>query len=141
MLKFYVYAYLRSNDDEHSSAGTPYYIGKGTGYRAYNKNHLVKVPDDKANIIFLESNLTNIGALAIERRLIRWYGRIDLGTGILLNQSGGGENRPVNFQPPLIDVKGVIGLPKTQAATKSYVPVEIPYKKYKLRELIRARMT
>jgi hypothetical protein len=140
MLKFYVYAYLRSEDDDYGAAGTPYYIGKGTGYRAYHKNHLVNVPDDKAHIIFLESNLTNIGSLAIERRLIRWYGRIDLGTGILQNQSGGGENKTINFRPPVIDVKGVIGLPITQSKPKSYVPVEIPYKKYKLRESIRARM-
>lgn len=140
MLRFYVYAYIRSVDDQNGLAGTPYYIGKGVGYRAYHKNHLVDVPTDRTKIVFLESNLTEIGALAIERRLIRWYGRVDLGTGILMNRSGGGDNKPSKPQA-VIDVKGVIGLPISRPKARPYIPQEIPYKKYKLRELIRARMT
>jgi hypothetical protein len=82
---FYVYAYLRKSNN------TPYYIGKGQNKRAYAKHQGVAVPNNKSKIVFLETNLTEIGALALERRMIQWYGRKDLGTGILINKTNGGE--------------------------------------------------
>jgi len=81
---YYVYAYLRSD-------GTPYYIGKGCNNRAYKKHRHISIPKDRIKIVFLETNLSNVGACALERRYIEWYGRKDLGTGILRNMTDGGE--------------------------------------------------
>lgn len=89
---FYVYAYLRSADSKTAKAGTPYYIGKGSGQRAFFKNkRQVKAPKNHLFIVILETNLSELGAFALERRYIEWYGRKDLGTGILANMTDGGD--------------------------------------------------
>ena len=80
--RFYVYAFLREDD-------TPYYIGKGTGNRAWSKRQFR--PADMSRISILFENLTEPEAFSEEMRLITFYGRKDNGTGILRNLTDGGE--------------------------------------------------
>ena len=85
---YYVYAYIRNKTTPRGPAGSPYYIGKGKCRRAWQPHH---TPRDYSYILILEENLTELGAFAIERRLIKWYGRLNIGTGILRNKTDGGE--------------------------------------------------
>ena len=80
---FYTYLWLRED-------GTPYYVGKGKNRRAYvQTGHIVKVPPRERIVIhFVESEAD---AFETEIALIWYYGRKDLGTGILRNLTDGGD--------------------------------------------------
>jgi hypothetical protein len=75
---FYTYLWLRED-------GTPYYIGKGTGNRAYRKSG---PPRDR---VVLQPWPDEATAFAYERYLIDFWGRKDQGTGCLINLHDGGE--------------------------------------------------
>jgi len=83
MNNYYTYAYLRED-------GTPYYIGKGRNKRIHNNHNKIPLPP-KNRRIFLKENLTEEEAFKHEIYMIAVFGRKDLGTGILLNMTNGGE--------------------------------------------------
>ena len=80
---YYTYAYLREDK-------TPYYIGKGSGNRAYATHYNTYVPP-KERILILKDNLTEEEAFKHEIYMINVYGRKDLRTGILWNRTDGGD--------------------------------------------------
>jgi hypothetical protein len=86
--KFYVYEYMRNRKSKQGDIGTPYYVGKGFGNRAYRKHQKgIIVPKDKSNIRI--STLMN-EANAFQLK-IHLYGRIDIKNGCLYNKTHGGD--------------------------------------------------
>lgn len=74
--------------------GTPYYVGKGSGRRAFiNAGHVCHRPVER-NRILIFPRASEADAFATEIELIRNWGRKDLGTGCLQNHTDGGENPP-----------------------------------------------
>lgn len=81
---FYTYLWLRYD-------GTPYYVGKGKGIRAYiSHSHQVNAPVGEGRILVQEFP-SEEAAFAAEKFLITYYGRLDIGTGCLRNRTDGGE--------------------------------------------------
>ncbi len=85
--QFYTYIWLRKD-------GTPYYVGKGSGDRAFKRRwRRTGYPPPSARIIITYHKTEEL-AYAAEKALILQYGRKDLGTGCLANLTAGGENPP-----------------------------------------------
>ena len=79
---YYTYAWLRLD-------GTPYYIGKGSYGRAFDRRRRYCPSPDR--ILILKKNLTEEEAFKHEIYMISIFGRKDIGTGILHNKTNGGE--------------------------------------------------
>jgi|LakMenEpi03Aug12_release.lakeMendotaPanAssembly.Ray.scaffolds.fasta_scaffold89823_2 hypothetical protein len=84
-MEYYTYAYLREDR-------TPYYIGKGSGFRMYDdRGKSCYKPIDKNRIIILKYFDIEFDAFKHEMYMISVFGRKDLGTGILHNRTDGGD--------------------------------------------------
>jgi hypothetical protein len=90
---FYVYIL-------YDTTGVPVYVGKGRGGRHYASNR--RNPKIEALISFggtlapvkVKTGLTEAEAFELEKILIAFHGRMDLGTGTLLNLCDGGAGAP-----------------------------------------------
>jgi len=86
---FYVYLWLREDR-------TPYYVGKGKGYRAYQK-HIIGFPPPKDRVMIVKEFKDEDESYLFEEWLIQVYGRKCEG-GILLNTSVGGRKRNSRYR-------------------------------------------
>lgn len=84
MNDFYTYAYLREDL-------SPYYIGKGRGKRAFQARRRIAKPKDRSRIAILRKNMSEEQAFKHECEIIKFFGRKDIGTGLLRNMTNGGE--------------------------------------------------
>jgi hypothetical protein len=82
-MQFYAYLWLRAD-------GTPYYAGKGKGFRAYAPHRHIYPPTDKNRIVIFYRD-SEEAAFETEKELIRNWGRKDLGSGCLRNRTDGGD--------------------------------------------------
>jgi hypothetical protein len=91
---YYVYAWLRP-------CGTPFYVGKGRGYRAQThktRNQIFTRIVNKIRTSGLEprfvkwmQGIAEADAFSLECAYIKLFGRVNNGTGILANMTDGGE--------------------------------------------------
>jgi hypothetical protein len=121
------YIYFHRNSITHEI----FYVGKGTSYRAYAKSgrgkyYINYIKKYGAPIIeIIKKNLTNDEAKECEINYIKLFGRRDIGTGILVNCTDGGE--------------GCVGLKHTEETkkmlsdSKKNIPSKNKGKKWKQR--------
>lgn len=86
---YYVYLWLREDR-------TPYYVGKGKGYRAYQK-HIIGCPPSKDRVIIVKEFEDEDESYLFEEWLIQVYGR-KCERGILLNTSIGGRKSKSKYR-------------------------------------------
>jgi hypothetical protein len=87
---YYVYAHQRLDDD------SIFYIGKGHGKRAWevgkrNKHWKGIVNKAGYRVLILQDGMSETDSFTLEKYLIAFYGRADLGEGRLVNMTDGGE--------------------------------------------------
>jgi len=89
---FYVYVH------KDKLTGVPFYVGKGRRKRAFRKDRgsdwkqRVRSLPNGYSIEIAQDNLTEDEAYDLECELIQKYGRLENGSGTLINKSLGGEN-------------------------------------------------
>lgn len=85
--EYYVYIHYDMNN-------IPFYVGKGKGKRAYSKSQRnedwKKIASNGYNVDIIKDNLTNVESMSLEVETIKIYGRLDRGTGTLVNRTSGG---------------------------------------------------
>ena len=117
---WYVYAYLRSKHG-FGRKGTPYYVGIASRANRPFERHSCPIPTNRAYVRVMRSSLSRQEANKWEQRYVTKYGRKDLGTGILLNRTDGGDGSPGHVMPPEAVMRiaaahrGKINSPETRA--------------------------
>ena len=119
--------YLRSIDSINGNKGTPYYIGKGSGNRAWKSHSHIKKPKNHNNIVVIQDNLTEFVAHSLEMWLIKLWGRIDIKTGILHNKTAGGEG--ISGYRHSIETKKIISEHSKNCSLKTRMKLSIAGKK------------
>lgn len=114
--KYYIYELLRSD-------GRPFYVGKGSGVRLqWHEQEALNTNGNHLKLKIIRGFLRKFGfvlyriagfysneehAYNVEKFLIKYHGRIDLGTGILTNLTDGGDPRNVSEQSKLLLSKSI----------------------------------
>jgi len=95
---FYTYLWLRED-------GTPYYVGKGSGNRAFRNGCPSRdvipgwIDEPDHNRIIVQEHPCESEAFIVEKFFIAYYGRRDTGAGRLMNLTDGGEGQAGRVVP------------------------------------------